>query len=91
MALTPRHRQELIAIGALLAGVFVALTLLPWDLTGPVGRIFGGFLWRVIGIGAVLFDSVVRVPQSAGGMEPDIPRRDAVLSPDLTALDQEDH
>jgi S-DNA-T family DNA segregation ATPase FtsK/SpoIIIE len=54
MALTPRHRQELIAIGALLAGVFVALTLLPWDVTGPVGRGIGNFFWRALGIGAAL-------------------------------------
>ncbi|MDH3455970.1 MAG: DNA translocase FtsK [Gemmatimonadota bacterium] len=54
MPLTPRHRQELIAIGALLAGIFVALTLLPWQVTGPVGRGVGGFLWRALGIGAAL-------------------------------------
>ena len=54
MALKPRHRQELLAIGALLAGVFVALTMLPWDVTGPVGRLFGGFLWRFLGLGAAL-------------------------------------
>jgi S-DNA-T family DNA segregation ATPase FtsK/SpoIIIE len=51
MMLTPRHRQELLAIGALLAGVFVALTFLPWDITGPFGRWVGHLLWRYLGVG----------------------------------------
>jgi S-DNA-T family DNA segregation ATPase FtsK/SpoIIIE len=54
MAPTPRHKQELIAIAALLAGVFIGLTLLPWDVTGPAGRVVGGLLWRSLGSGAAL-------------------------------------
>ncbi len=54
MALTPRHRQELLAIATLLLGVFVGLTLLPWDVTGPAGRIVGRFLWTYLGAGAAL-------------------------------------
>ncbi len=54
MPLSPRHRQELIAIAALLVGVFVGLTLLPVDLTGPAGRALGRFLWQSLGLGAAL-------------------------------------
>ena len=54
MPLSPRHRQELIAIVALLVGVFVALSLLPLDFTGPVGRVTGRLLWRYLGAGAAL-------------------------------------
>src|SRR2546429_521048 len=42
MPLTARHRQELLAIVALLVGVFVGLTLMPTDLTGPAGEAAGG-------------------------------------------------
>ncbi len=54
MAVTPRHRQELLAIVSLLVGVFVGLTLLPWDVTGAAGRIIGRFLWMSLGVGAAL-------------------------------------
>jgi len=54
MPLSPRHRQELIAIVALLVGVFVGLTLLPLDLTGPAGGALGRSLWRSLGAGAAL-------------------------------------
>ncbi len=54
MPLSPRHRQELIAIVALLVGVFVGLSLLPLDLTGPAGRVTGRLLWRYLGAGAAL-------------------------------------
>ncbi|MEE8192723.1 MAG: DNA translocase FtsK [Gemmatimonadales bacterium] len=52
MALTPRHRQELLAIVSLLVGVFVGLTLLPIDITGAAGRVIGRFLWISLGAGA---------------------------------------
>jgi S-DNA-T family DNA segregation ATPase FtsK/SpoIIIE len=55
VSLSPRHRQELIAIVALLVGVFVGLTLLPVDLTGPAGRVLGRFLWKYLGAGAAVF------------------------------------
>jgi S-DNA-T family DNA segregation ATPase FtsK/SpoIIIE len=54
MPLNPRHRQELIAIAALLVGVFVGLSLLPLDFTGPVGRVTGRLLWQYLGVGAAL-------------------------------------
>ncbi len=54
MPLSPRHRQELVAIVALLVGVFVGLSLLPLDLTGPAGRVTGRFLWQYLGAGAAL-------------------------------------
>ncbi|HWP36397.1 MAG TPA: hypothetical protein VNL18_02475, partial [Gemmatimonadales bacterium] len=54
MALSERHRRELIAIVALLLGVFVGLTLLPLDVTGPAGRFVGGVLWRYLGLGAAM-------------------------------------
>ncbi|MBI4421918.1 MAG: DUF87 domain-containing protein, partial [Gemmatimonadetes bacterium] len=54
MPLSTRHRQELIAIVALLVGVFVGLTLLPLDLTGPAGRALGRFLWQYLGAGAAV-------------------------------------
>ncbi len=46
MELEPRHRQELLAIAFLLAGIFLALTLLPLNVTGPLGRGAGQFLWN---------------------------------------------
>jgi S-DNA-T family DNA segregation ATPase FtsK/SpoIIIE len=54
MTLTPRHKQELLAIVSLLVGVFVGLTLLPWDITGAAGRVIGRFLWMSLGMGAGL-------------------------------------
>lgn len=52
MQLTPRHRQELTAIAALLAGAFVGLSLLPLDLTGRAGQLLGRFLWQNLGAGS---------------------------------------
>lgn len=52
MQLTPRHRQELTAIAALLAGMFVGLSLLPLDLTGRAGQLLGRFLWENLGLGS---------------------------------------
>ena len=51
MPRTSRHQRELVATGALLAGVFLGLSLLSPQLTGPVGRHVGGFLWRYLGVG----------------------------------------
>ena len=45
-------RRRLGAITALVLGVFVGLTLLPFELTGPVGRWVGHELWHALGIGA---------------------------------------
>ena len=54
MSPTPRHRRELLAIVSILAGVFLALALLRWDITGPAGRFFGRILWEYLGSGAAL-------------------------------------
>ena len=54
MSAAPRHKHELVAIVSLLVGVFVGLTLLPWDVTGPAGRFVGGTLWKYLGSGAAL-------------------------------------
>ncbi len=52
MQLTPRHRQELTAIAALLAGMFLGLSLLPLDLTGRAGQLLGRLLWENLGLGS---------------------------------------
>ncbi len=44
----------MVAIAALLLGVFLALSLVPGNTTGPAGRTVGGFLWRSLGAGAPL-------------------------------------
>jgi len=54
MPLTERHRRELLAIVSLLVGLFVALTLIPWDITGAFGRFIGHLLWKYFGAGAVV-------------------------------------
>ncbi len=54
MPLTPRHRRELVATVALLVGVFIGLSLLPANVTGPVGRAAGRFLWQSLGLGAAM-------------------------------------
>ena len=46
-------RQRLGAITALVAGLFVGLTLLPFPVTGPIGHSLGQALWRVLGAGAL--------------------------------------
>jgi len=48
------RRQELIGVGALVAGVFLGLTLLGTGLTGSWGGAIGTGLWEALGIGAVL-------------------------------------
>jgi S-DNA-T family DNA segregation ATPase FtsK/SpoIIIE len=54
MPLSPRHRRELIAIVALVTGLFVGLALLPLDFTGPGGRALGRLLLTGLGAGAVV-------------------------------------
>ncbi|MEO5824735.1 MAG: DNA translocase FtsK [Gemmatimonadales bacterium] len=46
-------RRRFGAVLALILGVFLALTLLPINLTGPIGRTLGPVLWRAFGIGAL--------------------------------------
>lgn len=50
-----KARQELIGIGALVVGLFLGLTLLRLPITGAWGDRVGTLLWRIFGLGAVLF------------------------------------
>jgi S-DNA-T family DNA segregation ATPase FtsK/SpoIIIE len=46
-------RRRLGAITALVVGLFVGLTLLPFPLTGPIGHSLGETLWGWLGAGAL--------------------------------------
>ena len=48
-------RRRLSAISALVLGCFIGLALLPIAITGPVGKVLGGFLWTALGAGALGF------------------------------------
>ncbi len=41
------------AVAGLVFGAFFALTLIPVNLTGPIGRAIGPMLWQSLGIGAL--------------------------------------
>lgn len=47
------ERRRLGAITALVAGLFVGVTLLPVSATGPVGHSIGHGLWQMLGAGAL--------------------------------------
>jgi S-DNA-T family DNA segregation ATPase FtsK/SpoIIIE len=47
------HRRRFGAVVALVCGLFVTLTLLPVDVTGPIGAWVGTLLWSSLGAGAV--------------------------------------
>jgi S-DNA-T family DNA segregation ATPase FtsK/SpoIIIE len=47
------QRRLLGAITALVAGLFLGLTLLPFPLTGPIGHSIGSRLWEWLGAGAL--------------------------------------
>jgi S-DNA-T family DNA segregation ATPase FtsK/SpoIIIE len=47
------NRRRLAAIGALAIAAFVAIALLPINLTGPLGATLGPALWRMLGLGAL--------------------------------------
>jgi S-DNA-T family DNA segregation ATPase FtsK/SpoIIIE len=47
------NRRRLWAVLALVAGAFVALALLPINLTGPLGSTLGPVLWQALGVGAI--------------------------------------
>jgi DNA segregation ATPase FtsK/SpoIIIE, S-DNA-T family len=49
-----KARAELIGVGALVVGLFLGLTLLPYHLTGGVGDRLGTLCWHGFGVGAVL-------------------------------------
>ena len=46
-------RRRLGAITALVIGLFLGLTLLPLQWTGPVGGFLGHTLWHLLGAGAL--------------------------------------
>ncbi len=48
-------RRRLGAITALVAGLFLGLTLLPLPLTGSLGKYIGHGLWQILGAGALGF------------------------------------
>jgi len=49
-----KARAELLGVGALVVGLFLGLTLLPWHFTGGVGNRLGAICWHGFGVGAVL-------------------------------------
>ncbi|HKU60396.1 MAG TPA: DNA translocase FtsK [Gemmatimonadales bacterium] len=51
--MTADSRRRLGALTALVAGLFLGLTLLPVGITGPVGRYIGHALWQLLGAGAL--------------------------------------
>src|ERR1041384_6524473 len=52
--MNPKGRAELIGVGALMVGLFLGLTLLPWPLTGGLGKALGAYCWQYFGVGALL-------------------------------------
>ncbi len=66
MPFAPRRKRELIAIISFLAGVFTGLALLPWDITGPIGRGVGRSLWEYLGLGGALIPILGIVTGLAG-------------------------
>ncbi|HET7039206.1 MAG TPA: hypothetical protein VFH97_04920, partial [Gemmatimonadales bacterium] len=88
MPLSDRHKTELVAIAALLAGLFIGLALLPMDVTGEVGATLREYLWKWLGAGAVVlpaFGIAVGLAGSGwiGGVEP---RRLAILGAGMVPL-----
>src|SRR5690606_4937128 len=51
--MSEENRRRLVAVIALALGLFLALALLPGNLTGPLGRVLGPGLWSALGIGAL--------------------------------------
>jgi S-DNA-T family DNA segregation ATPase FtsK/SpoIIIE len=51
--MTADARRRLGALTALVAGLFLGLTLFPVGLTGPVGGYIGHALWQLLGAGAL--------------------------------------
>ena len=49
----PHFRRRFGAVAALVLGAFLALALLPLNLTGPLGVVIGPALWRALGLGAL--------------------------------------
>jgi DNA segregation ATPase FtsK/SpoIIIE, S-DNA-T family len=53
--MNPKHRQELIGVGALVMGLFFGLTLLRLPITGVWGDTIGSLLWKMLGVGSAVF------------------------------------
>jgi hypothetical protein len=51
--MSEENRRRLGAVAALAVGLFLALTLMPFRLTGPIGATIGPGLWSALGIGAI--------------------------------------
>jgi S-DNA-T family DNA segregation ATPase FtsK/SpoIIIE len=51
--MTEEARRRLGAVAALVGGLFLGLTLLPLQLTGPIGSGIGRLLWKGFGAGAI--------------------------------------
>jgi S-DNA-T family DNA segregation ATPase FtsK/SpoIIIE len=47
------HGRRFAAVVALVIGAFLAITLLPVNVTGPLGTAVGPGLWRMLGLGAI--------------------------------------
>ncbi|HXF95425.1 MAG TPA: DNA translocase FtsK [Gemmatimonadales bacterium] len=56
--MNPKARDELIGIAALVVGLFLGLTLLPFGVTGAWGQALGDSLWRLLGVGAAFLPLV---------------------------------
>src|ERR1041384_5300556 len=52
--MNPKGRAKLIGVGALMVGLFLGRTLLPWPLTGGLGKALGAYCWQYFGVGALL-------------------------------------
>src|ERR1041384_7546932 len=86
----PEERRRLGAGAALVAGVFVGLTLIHAVPTGPLGRLLGESLWRLLGGGAVGLPVLGLGLAFAGGGFGRLPQLDmkraAILLGGLTVL-----
>src|ERR1041385_6933832 len=86
----PEDRRRLGAVAALVAGVFVGLTLIHAVPTGPLGRLLGESLWRLLGGGAVGLPVLGLGLAFAGGGVGRLPqlamKRDAILLGGLPVL-----
>lgn len=51
--MSEENRRRLGAVAGLALGLFLALTLLPFNVTGPLGATIGPGLWSALGLGAI--------------------------------------
>jgi S-DNA-T family DNA segregation ATPase FtsK/SpoIIIE len=88
VTISDRHRHELVAIVALLAGLFLAIALLPVDVTGGLGATLRQYLWKWLGLGAVVLPAFgIAVGLAGTGWIPGIePGRMGILGAGLVVL-----